>query len=451
MQMTIQRRLRNACARAMIVVALALLSCLGAVHARAEADGMLRVKLARLGSPSVIEMTADCDYTLTGDRALRIPAGTKLTVAAQNGGLTLSANGTTVDAGASAILTRAASGSVGAQFLTPALSNRFCGDLQFAASGDVITTVLRIYVEDYLYGVVGYEMAPSSGLEALKAQAVVARNYALRQKAARTGAAYDLTDSGDALSFRGYSGASEYADVLRAVDATRGQALYYGGSPATCYFCDSNGGQIESAANALGRPAALQRGPRRPLRPGGRRREKDCLDPKGRPGAGAGAGAGAWTPWRRPAEALAADADLAHRDHRHHPRRGPLRRAQPPLCQPELPAGLTWPTGEGTRRGPGPGGDPHLRGPGGLVRPVHQRRRQRDRLALGDRPRLRDHVPAQRLRPGHEPARGPGDGQEGLHLRRDPGILLSRHHARHAGAADDDAARRPGSPSPRPG
>ena len=58
MQMTIQRSLRNACAR-MIVVALALLSCLGAVHARAEADGMLRVKLARLGSPSVIEMTAD--------------------------------------------------------------------------------------------------------------------------------------------------------------------------------------------------------------------------------------------------------------------------------------------------------------------------------------------------------------------------------------------------------
>lgn len=249
--MTIQRSLRNACAR-MIVVALALLLYLGAVHARAEADGMLRVKLARLGSPSVIEMTADCDYTLTGDRALRIPAGTKLTVAAQNGGLTLSANGTTVDAGASAILTRAASGSVGAQFLTPALSNRFCGDLQFAASGDVITVVLRIYVEDYLYGVVGYEMAPSSGIEALKAQAIVARNYALRQKAARADAAYDLTDAGDALSFRGYSGASEYADVLRAVDATKGQLIYYDGSAATCYYCDSNGGQIESSANALG-------------------------------------------------------------------------------------------------------------------------------------------------------------------------------------------------------
>jgi len=107
-------------------------------------------------------------------------------------------------------------------------------------------------VEDYLYGVVGYEMGPSSGLEALKAQAIVARNYALQQKAARSSSAYDLSDSGDALNFRGYSDADEYADAVRAVDATRGQALYYGDGLATCYYCDSNGGQIESTANALG-------------------------------------------------------------------------------------------------------------------------------------------------------------------------------------------------------
>lgn len=253
MRMTIQRSLRNACARALIA-ALALLSCLGIAAAHAESDGMLRVKLARLGSPSVIELTADCDYVLASDTAVRIPAGEKLTVSVHSGSLTLSTPSATLDAGPSAQLVREGSGSVGAQFLSPALSNRFCGDLWFAASGDVITTVLRIYVEDYLYGVVGHEMAPSSDVEALKAQAVVARNYALRQKAARSGAAYDLTDTGDALSYRGYSGASEYADVLRAVDETRGQALFYEGSPATCYFCDSNGGQIESAANALDAP-----------------------------------------------------------------------------------------------------------------------------------------------------------------------------------------------------
>ena len=253
MRMTIQRSLSNACARA-LAVTLALLSCLGFIGARAESDGMLRVKLARLGSPSTIELTADCEYHLASDPELRIPAGSRLTISAHGGSLTLKTSQATLEAGPTAQLMRDGSGSVGAQFLTPALSNRFCGDLSFAASGDVVDTVLRIYVEDYLYGVVGYEMAPASDLEALKAQAVVARNYALRQKAARAGSAYDLTDTGDALSYRGYSGASEYANVLRAVDETRGQALYYEGSPATCYFCDSNGGQIESAANALSAP-----------------------------------------------------------------------------------------------------------------------------------------------------------------------------------------------------
>ena len=251
MRTMLRRKWLNACARIGIAV-LALLSCLGPCAARAESDGMLRVKLARLGSPSAIEMHADCDYLLVADPAMRIPAGTVMTLAAADGRLTFTVGSRAVNLGDTVHLRRDGVGSVGMQFTSPALSNRFCGDLYFSASGNVITTLLRVYVEDYLYGVVGYELAPSSPLEALKAQAVVARNYALRQKAARAGAACDLTDTGDALSYRGYNAAAEYANVLRAVDDTRGQTLYYEGSPATCYYCDSNGGQIESAANALG-------------------------------------------------------------------------------------------------------------------------------------------------------------------------------------------------------
>ena len=239
------------CAR-ILLASLALLLCFFAADARAEADGMLRVKLARLGSPSAIQLRADCDYYLASDPAVRVPAGQEMTVFAEGGSLTLSAGKYSAALGESALLMRGQSGHRGAQFISPALSNRFCGDISFSASSGVVTTVLHIYVEDYLYGVVGYEIGPSSGLEALKAQAVVARNYALRQKAARTASAYDLSDSGDALSFRGYNAAPEYADSLRAVDETRGQVLYYGDSPATCYYCDSNGGQIESSANALG-------------------------------------------------------------------------------------------------------------------------------------------------------------------------------------------------------
>ena len=245
------RHIPGACAR-ILLASLALLACLFVPSAGAEADGVLRVKLARLGSPTAIRLRADCDYTLATDPTVRVSAGEEMTLSVEGGSLTLSSGERRAALGASAQLVRSEGGSHGAQFLSPSLSNRFCGDLCFSASSGVITTVLRIYVEDYLYGVVGNEMSPSSALEALKAQAIVARNCALLQKASRSSAAYDLSDSGDVLSFRGYSDAREYADVLRAVDETRGQALYYKDSPAACFFCDSNGGQIESSANAMG-------------------------------------------------------------------------------------------------------------------------------------------------------------------------------------------------------
>ncbi len=249
MRTAIQRKAVNACAR-VLCAALALFALL-AVAAQAENSGMLRVKLARLGSPASLTMKANCDYTLAADSTVRIPSGTEMTLAARNGNLTLTVGGRSVSLGASARLRRGGSGAAGMTFTSPALSNRFCGDLFLSASGDTIAAVLRIYIEDYLYGVVGNEMPPSSGIEALMAQAIVARNYALQRKAARNGSGYDLSDSGDALSFRGYSDAPEYADVLRAVDETRGQVAYFGDSPATCYFCDSNGGQTESSANAF--------------------------------------------------------------------------------------------------------------------------------------------------------------------------------------------------------
>ena len=252
MRSRIHRKAAYACAR-MLCVALALLVWLpGPAAKAAEADGMLRVRLARLGAPSQIVMKADCDYTLAEDPALRIPAGTEVTLFADGDSLTLDAGEETVRLGSSTRLVRGGTGFSGITFLSPALSNRFCGDLYLVASGGVIGAALRIYIEDYLYGVVGCELPPSSGLEALKAQAIVARTYALRQRATRGGSASDLSDSGDVLYFRGYNDDPEYAGVVRAVDETRGQVVCYGDSPALCYFCESNGGQTESSANALG-------------------------------------------------------------------------------------------------------------------------------------------------------------------------------------------------------
>ena len=232
-------------------VAIILMSVLfAAPSARAEGDGMIRVRLTRLGAPGSVVICADCDYYLAADPSVRIPAGETVTVDARGSELVLSYGGADVNVGGTAKLMRSQAGNCGIRFLKPELSNCFSGDLGLSASGGVISAILNIYIENYLYGVVGYEMPPSSAKEALKAQAVAARTYALRKKATRGSSAYDVTDSTADQVFKGLSTAKEYAGVIEAVDETRGGVLYYGNSLAQCYFCASNGGQMESTRNA---------------------------------------------------------------------------------------------------------------------------------------------------------------------------------------------------------
>ena len=235
-----------------LIFALALVFVgLFGLGARAETSGMLRVKLTRLGAPKALTLMADCDYYLASDPEVRIPAGERATLTASDAGLALAVGSLRKDLGDTAFFMRAEAGNRGVKFLQPELSNRFCGDLGLSASGGVITAILNIYVENYLYGVVGYAMSPSAGLEALKAEAVAARTWALRRRATRGDAVYDLTDSGDQV-FKGYSNSADYANVVRAVDETEGGALYYRGSLAQCAVCASNGGQTESSRNAGG-------------------------------------------------------------------------------------------------------------------------------------------------------------------------------------------------------
>ena len=118
------------------------------------------------------------------------------------------------------------------------------GDLLFSVSSGSIQTVLRAYIEDYVVGVVACEMGNSFPTEALKAQAIAARTYALMVK--KSSGSYDLVDNTSAQAFRGYNTGS---NVVAAVNATRGMVAYYNGSMARLYYAASNGGQTELAGN----------------------------------------------------------------------------------------------------------------------------------------------------------------------------------------------------------
>ena len=237
-----QNRKRKALAALLI---LALLAAVLPQGAMASADGMIRVLLTRVGTTrGSISFTTTCAYKAGSDT---IPSGTSVQATASGGRITVSAGGKTWS-GASVTLLRQSKGNAGVRFTSPSLSNTYCGDLLLSADGSAVRPVLRIYIEDYLYGVVAYEMSDSFPLEALKAQAVCARTYAMRLK--KTGGYYDLTDSTTHQVFKGLN--TSYTNVIAAVNATSGQVLMYNGSYAGCWYTSSNGGQTETTENAWG-------------------------------------------------------------------------------------------------------------------------------------------------------------------------------------------------------
>jgi stage II sporulation protein D len=102
-------------------------------------------------------------------------------------------------------------------------------------------------IEDYLYGVVPREMPPNWSPEALKAQAVVSRTYAIYQMERNRMKDYDTCNT---TSSQVYGGCvDERVASNRAVDETRGKVLMYNGRIALPYFHANSGGVTEDAKN----------------------------------------------------------------------------------------------------------------------------------------------------------------------------------------------------------
>ncbi len=121
---------------------------------------------------------------------------------------------------------------------TAAGSRNYLGNFAISANNGVLTIINRVPLSHYLYGVVGYEMNNAFPLEALKAQAIAAKGYALLKT--RQSGTYDLTDTSSDQVYKGYDPTLQ--NVIRAVDSTMGSVLYYNSVPLYCYYAASNGG-----------------------------------------------------------------------------------------------------------------------------------------------------------------------------------------------------------------
>jgi len=94
-------------------------------------------------------------------------------------------------------------------------------------------------LDEYLYGVVPTEMPSGWHPEALKAQAVAARTYAVRSMGQYEHGFYDLRPT---VRDQVYGGAAvERASTNDAIDATSGLILTYAGEPITAYFHSASG------------------------------------------------------------------------------------------------------------------------------------------------------------------------------------------------------------------
>ncbi len=114
-------------------------------------------------------------------------------------------------------------------------------------NGGSIIPVNAVSIEEYLYGVVPSEMSPSYAEEALKAQAVAARTYAIKKMDMKVheNKRYDLCDGTHCQSYKGKS--AEFPATNAAVDATKGLVIYHKGEPIEAVFFASSGGYTENS------------------------------------------------------------------------------------------------------------------------------------------------------------------------------------------------------------
>lgn len=110
-----------------------------------------------------------------------------------------------------------------------------------------INVINTLPFEQYLYGVVSSEMPSSWHKEALKAQAVAARNYAMMNMTKHTADGFDLCSTVHCQAYNGFG--HEKASTNQSVDETMGKLLLYDGKIVTTYYYSSSGGRTENSEN----------------------------------------------------------------------------------------------------------------------------------------------------------------------------------------------------------
>lgn len=131
--------------------------------------------------------------------------------------------------------------------LNGVVSGRYRGSFELSAQGGGLAAVNALQIDAYIQGVVPGEMPSSWDLEALKAQAVAARSYALSTDAG--GGLFDQYPDTRSQVYRGVG--AETSRTNAAVTRTAGEVIVYRQRVATAYYFSTSGGQTENVEFAF--------------------------------------------------------------------------------------------------------------------------------------------------------------------------------------------------------
>lgn len=130
----------------------------------------------------------------------------------------------------------------------------------FANPRGMLTVVNVLSLEDYVRGVVPNELSPGSypAIEALKAQAVAARTYAIRNRNQFASQGFDLLPTTRSQVYGGLS--TEHPLSTRAVEETRGLVATYHDEPINALYTSTCGGRTEDVENIFNEATPYLRG-----------------------------------------------------------------------------------------------------------------------------------------------------------------------------------------------
>jgi len=212
----------------------------------AASDPQIAVRLSNfLGNREAVTFAVVGDYVISSDN-LPLEQNVRFTVRRENSELVLFRGSERLGSYGNSFTVRPLSYNTNS-FITiesPTAILDYLGEITFTIeSGQFIRPINRLPLEDYLKGVVPREMPASWPIEALKAQAVAARTFALRRV---------NQVIGDTQQFQVYGGFPRESRTSLAVEETRGQVLFFNNALAETLYSSSNGGFTESNINVWG-------------------------------------------------------------------------------------------------------------------------------------------------------------------------------------------------------